>query len=265
MVWVFLLLQKAGIAMHPSDSEVHFRKPRWPVVISIIQGCFLAPDLWILLTFDKSHFAEHLPVYALSCFGVFFTLLGLPMFWLVNGAGWVLLFLGHLSFIFQGLTNILTHDQLENYNALETALGLFLHLAFIRTLLLSPVYELYASPQLRLWLRAHRHKTNIQGAFSFANRRVRGAILDVSETGCLLQSEAEIPLGEILYFRPEIDDDFSLEMQLLRKVTKIADISAAPNNILYGARFKQKLSDRGFLRLRRAETPSELQALPVSE
>lgn len=245
-------------ALHPIAKGLH-QAQKAPLLFVGAHVCLLVFEGTQLARFASTALLPQFFDAAFAFLGFLLISIGLPLFWGLQGTGWVLLFLGHATWILHVMRNLLISETLEHFSMTQHLGAVFIHLVLLRLMLLPKVYNLYASPLVKHWMRASRHPIEIRGTLSYASRLLPAVLQDVSTTGCLFAVEKEIVLGEVGYFKADNDTELELlEIQIIRKADSEAGLPTphqqGSDGYRYGAKFMRKITAPTLHRLHKAGT-----------
>lgn len=185
-----------------------------------------------------------------------FALLGIPMFWQVRGIGWIFLILYNILILFNCASYFLTQANKPISNELTMALVALYHAAQIVILCHPKVWDVFANPHSRVWIRANRSKCFCHGFFEHNGRKTGGHLVDISRTGCSFVVTSRLPVGEVVCF--------CCHQIKIKQIQIIREISSS-GGFFYGARFTNNLSNRQIRDITKAATQLHLRDATNSE
>ncbi len=123
---------------------------------------------------------------------ILFPIVGVGIY-MVRKWGWYLFLAFSALLIFY---NIFVYKYLNQNYTLETVLLFILIITAVSALFLrKSVYAPYFNPRLRWWEAAKRFRVNLEAFLVTKERSFACTTLDISETGCFLELQDDIPLG----------------------------------------------------------------------
>jgi hypothetical protein len=148
----------------------------------------------------------------LVCIGSYAVGVGL---WRVRPWGYYLFF-GFITTVI-GFTLYQMFIEKQPFSVMQTMMIVYFSIAAI-FLLQRQIAAPYFNPKLRWWERNPRFPVNLEGQFKFDGVTHSAAILDISQTGCFTNLEAQLRPGDSLKVLIKVlDFDFSIESKVIRR------------------------------------------------
>ena len=198
---------------------------RKPVIITIIALCYFLSPLFIIF---QSAVINNIPIFGYGniferfAISDIITLLFYPVcalcILIVKKPGWYIFILSSLYLISYNIIAFILSDRYSILLIIFYNIILFIVTCiFFRKHIIAP----YFNPKLRWWEADERYKINIKLNIDIKNNKINADILDFSETGCFISSEAELKPGleseSVLSFNKNI---LKLNIRVIRKSSK---------------------------------------------